>query len=742
MIIDSNSKVLDAINILNAGLYFTYDIETNSLNPRKGQIIGFGCCNSDTMETFYIILKKWENGQLIDVVTTEAALPIIQALQSKRLITWNGSFDCRFTHHYFGVDLTKALYHDGMIAAHTISENKFSYALKTLAAEEFGLDSKDAQADMLASIKANGGTEKQYFMADAYKMATYGIQDNKLTAMFFIKQRKELQRRGLWSFFQEEPMELYRWVTIQMEMKGIPVDVPYIQETKAQLQAELTRLEREIQEVIAPNLDLFNEWFMAKEYPPALSGAFLDTVASLIAPPDWPRTKAGGFTFSEAQFKKKPHFLEHDLWSYKNKTKRMPTELVKQVQAQMHADSGQSYAFNILSKDHLKRLFFTKLKEKPLSTTELGSPQVDDDFLELMAKKYEWVSKLRTYNKLTKIMGTYVDRILDAQEDGMFYPQYHQHRTTSGRYSGDLQQLPRIKTLEDENDPIFLEYNNRIRNFFISGPGHKLIDADYSSLEVVVFADDAQDEALMNIIRQKTDFYSQMAILVYKMHEYSADKKADNFLKKHKPELRQKAKAFSLGIRYGLDAFKLHHDLSISMGEAESIVKAYFAALPQLAVRMKELKQQALTKGFVVSKAGRVRNFPGLVEKYKKYGDMLLDSLELWKEYNETPAQYTQMKKIAREVRGDINNAYNFPIQSFAASIVSRASIALAKHLELSGLSSYICMSTHDELCLRSPDAEVALVTEPMQRIMETTTLLSVPLEAEPIIGTRYGDVK
>lgn len=743
MVIRTIEGLQDAIKMLNTSLTWTLDFETTGLNVRKDKIIGFGCANPDNLDqVFYVITKEFKDGLLIDVIADEHIKPIMQILKSKRLVTFNGSYDSRICYHYYGVNLISCIYSDVMLLAHAVNENRQNYKLKNIAAEIYGDQVLAEKEDMLASIKANGGTDKEYYKADSSLMANYGIQDNILTAKLFKHFDTIIRKENQYKFFYEqETMPLYRLVTIPLELNGIPVDVPAMKKAQEEITVEMERIEDEIQAEIAPHLEDFNNWYLNKEYPIELSGHFLDVLASLTAPADWPRTKAGGYSFSAAAFKKKQHLLQSELYKYYDGQERLSTDLIKQIRQELLSRSGVKYIFNISSKDHLKRLIFTKLKEIPMSKTDKGNAQIDDKLLDKLADKYEWVKKLRTYNKLTKLKGTYIDRLLEKQEDGIFYPSYFM-LTTTGRFSGDVQQLPRIKTLEDENDPIFLRYNNMIRNFFISGEGKKLVDADYSSLEVVVFADDSQDEALLNVIRNGLDLYSQVAINVYGQHEYSADKKSPMFLKKHKPELRQKAKSFALGFRYGLQPFKLSKDLNISESEASGVQRQYFNSFPRLKQRMDEIIQEAKTTGRITSKAGRVRRLPGLVDYVKKYGDILFDGLELWKEYNESVTRYAQMKEIARECRGAINNSLNFPIQSFAASIVSRASIEISKEFNKRNMQSYICLSVHDEICVLAPDSEVEAVSQIMRDKMENTTKLSVPLEAEPIVGTCYGEVK
>jgi len=116
--------------------------------------------------------------------------------------------------------------------------------------------------------------------------------------------------------------------------------------------------------------------------------------------------------------------------------------------------------FNLQSNHHLKKLFFETLNETSVSKTPTGQPQVNDEFMELMAEKHEWAKLLIEYNKLTKIKGTYIERLLDKADNGRFYPSFKQHGTISGRYSSDLQQVPR--PLEDsQSTPLVRKYNNQ-----------------------------------------------------------------------------------------------------------------------------------------------------------------------------------------------------------------------------------------------------------------------------------------
>jgi DNA polymerase-1 len=416
----------------------------------------------------------------------------------------------------------------------------------------------------------------------------------------------------------------------------------------------------------------------------------------------------------------------------------LEASVIKMVQEKLFNKTSQRYMFNLSSKHHLKRLFFTYLGEKSIHKTDKGADQVNDFFLTQMAEKYSWVKKLQTYNKLNKILGTYINRFLEEQEDGIFYPDFQQHGTVTARYSSDLQQLPR----KLEGDDVVAKYTNMLRPCLIAGDGHKLVGADFAQLEITVFADDAGDPTLLNMIRNKEDFYSRVAIDIYNLgSKYSANKKADNFLKKLNPELRQKMKAVALGIRYGLEGFKLHHDLKITQEEAEMIIFNYFNAYPNLKRRMDELLASVKNKGYVSTKVGRRRRLPEIKQFIDQYGDENLNALELYKNYSDTN-NYQMLRELRKSIHSKLNASLNFPIQSMAASIVNRAAIKITEDFKVQGLSAYIAAQIHDELVCRCPEIEVDKVKQIVQNRMENTTKLNVPLEAVPEVGDNYGEIK
>lgn len=734
MIIRDTAGIKEAIRLVNTQLEMSYDIETTGLNVRKDQVIGLSCSGEGF--SFYIVHQEWENGELVTRIPASDIVVLLEILKSRRLITHNGSFDTRFTFHYFGVELWSAIFADTMLMAHTCDENRFNYGLKELGSEVFGLDVTGEKERMLESIKVNGGEKKEYFKANGQLLAEYGRKDAELTYNLFKHFKKQLHFQGLAKFFMtDEVMPLYREVTIPMELKGVPVDVPLLTSSKSELESDLNALEAEIQTEIAPQLDLFNAWFMERHYPAKLSGPFIQKFAEMCNV-DLPKTKGGSYSFTASNIEKLPDCRFKQIFL---KQSRLSETEISSVQAALYADSGQPYAFNILSKDHLKRLFFTKLGEAPLSRTDKGNPQVDDEFLDLMAKKYPWAARLRTFNRLTKIQGTYVERILEEQENGIFYPSFYQHRTVSGRYGSDFQQLPRPLEAGQAED-IILKYNNRIRKFFVSGADHAFVDDDYESLEPHVFAHVSGDQGLISIFENGHDFYSTIAIATEGLNEYSADKKAENYLGKKNKAARQKAKAYSLGIPYGMSGYKLAFELEIPKEEAEKLVSNYLNAYPELQSWMKRSREFACANGFMKVETGRVRRFPELKRIHAEYGDEIFDSLALWKRYHETPGRYETMKDLRRRCTNYVNNASNVQIQGLASSIVNRACIGIAK--ELAGTEAYICAQIHDEIVVRCPKAMVEQVKEVVQRNMEGVYKLRLALKAIPSVGPNLAEAK
>lgn len=696
MIIYKDEQVAQALAFIQANDLLSFDTETTGLNFHKDRVIGFSFSNAT--EGFYVPI--WSYNQAKDKLmpigpSRGLMLSILEALKTKKLLAFNMSFDYRMTKYSLGVDLLPSLHADVLLMKHCTDED-FPLDLKGIAKKVFGHDVTKEKEAMLESIKSNGGTSTEYFKASTETLAKYGIQDALLTYRLYDYYSKELKRQGLEDFYYtQEVMPLYVEVVIPMEEAGVAIDEPAMRTTLNLISEDIATLEASIQSAIAPYLiQVFEPWFLNKDFPQT--------------------TRTG-----------KP-----SAWTKKHKSAR-----------EAFFATGAVYMFNLLSKHHLKKLFFETLHEKPLSTTPTGLPQVDEDFIESVSSKYPWCSKLIEYNKLVKIKSTYIERFLTESHNGRFYPSFMQHRTVSGRLAGDLQQLPR--PLEaGQASPLVIKYTNCIRAFFIPDPGSLLCSADYEQLEPSIFSHTSGDPALQRIFNSGLDFYSEIAIMTEGLRDVSSDKSAPNYLGKVNKQARQRAKAYALGIAYGMTGYKLQFEIGVSNEVADTLVQKYLMAFPDLASWIHRTHDEVRFRGCVATESGRLRHMPRAVQIQNDHGARILDSLSLWKSYHDNSELYSRMKETRREMKNYLNNGVNFQVQGLAASIMNRAGIVLVRKLKEMNLKSRIVLSVHDEWVLNVPENEVDIVGPLVKDVMENTTKLSVPLRTTPQFGKNFKECK
>jgi DNA polymerase I-like protein with 3'-5' exonuclease and polymerase domains len=739
-------KELDSVDIV------AYDTETTGLNVRKEKVIGFSVScfegsgwylptyvwNKDQQE---LIPQKWE---------LSVAKDILLELSAKKLIMHNASFDVRVTYNFFKVNLMQALWADTQLMKHTLNEEG-PFALKDNAvefAQQIGLDNQDAanqeQIELELNVKANGGkwtkNNKQMFMADLSVLSKYAIADTDITLRLFNYFEQELINQNLHKlFYDDEVMPLYKLVTIKMEHRGVHLDMDKLRKYSAEIEVELAATEESVVNAIMETEEAqkFLDDKLNADYPIKPSGKVAQKFCDM--------TGIGG--------------LFPKLASGKCQLNKKTIELIKDSHPQHYAFlsagelgdfdwrelqtelllEGQQYPINIGSKDQLGKIVFGLMGIAPLSKTGKGKAQFNEDFVEHLAEKYgfKWATELRVFNKLTKIKTSYYDRFSEQQEDGIYYPSFKQHGTTSGRYGSDFQQLPRPKEEDDDSieDPRIMYFTNVIREMVIPKEGYVFIDDDYESLEPRCFADDAGDQALIDIFTMGEDFYSKVAIGAEKLVGVSADKKAANFLKKINPTARQNGKAYALGIRYGMKNVKLSYTLNISKDEAQVIIDNYFDSFPGLKTAMDRCLDEVKNNGTVTSKFGRVRHLPRVREIYKKFGDAILDYKSLAKLAYKHKLPFEDMKKLRKEYNNLLNNALNFPIQSAATSIVNRAAIAMAKRFLEERVDSWVSLQIHDQLVTSCNKNAIDKTKEIVQDAMENTNKLAMPLIAKPEVA-------
>jgi DNA polymerase I-like protein with 3'-5' exonuclease and polymerase domains len=754
VLIDNEEKYWEALTHLDNVEYVAYDTETTGLNVRKEKVIGFSFTGKIN-EGYYFPLFYWDTTlnalQVHPFASPENYNSILKVLKYKKLLMHNASFDVRVTLNYLKVNFLGNLHADTQLMEHTLNEEG-PFALKEICirkSTELGLDTQDhanqEQLELKESVIANGGKwidkQKDIYKGNLAIISKYACADVDLTLRLFLHNEQRLIKEGLHDFFyNQEVMPLQKYVTIRMEHRGVHIDLTRLTELHNNITEDIIKYEEEVVQALYAH-PAWDAYISSKLEDISVSnkGSFAQELCKIGGLFKYlPVSDSGKFSLNKKSLEALPELpdVRYKNFLLTNDTSWLRDYEILQVRINLYKKENESdYLINIQSKTQIGDLVFNFMGIEPLTKTAKGSPQFNEDFVESISKDHPWAEKLRVYNKLNKIKSSYYDRFLDNHENGIYYPTFKQHGTTSGRYSSDFQQLPRPKDEDSVEHELVKKYNDSIRELVIPPPGYKFIDDDYESLEPRCFADDAGDEALINIFTKNLDMYSVVAIMAEDINDASADKKAENFLKKKYPQKRQNAKAYALGIRYGMKEFKLAKSLDISEDKAAEIIANYFKAFPGLKAKMDKYLREVKTTGKVTSKFGRVRHLPRAKEIYQKFGDGILDFRNLKRISIKTNVPMDELKVIRKEYNNLLNNALNFPIQSAATSIVNRAAIAMTKQFMDSKLDAWVSLQIHDQLVATCREELCEDGKAVVQYAMEQTNKLAMPLIAKPEVA-------
>jgi len=722
-----------------------FDTETTGLNPRSCTMIGFSICGI-AGKSYYYPTYEYIGDKLVPIMSNlQKCKYFLNLLKYKKLIMWNGSYDTRVINSNFDIDLKDALYIEGMLLKHTLQEEG-PFALKSTGIElqeYIGLsveeEANKEQLELKANIESKGGsttkTNFEMYKADLDIIGKYGCSDADLTKRICSYYLIKLKEEGLEDFFfKDEVMPLYKEVTIPMEENGVEVDINLLIDTKNSIELDITALEEEVITELS-NTEEFKIWIKdssTKEFKPSRRGDFAQRLVKRYNL-SLPKTASGSFSTAKKAVEKLPDsliksfFLNEDLDYSELPLEEISLELWKEKKGNI---------INISSKPQMGDLVFNYMKVKPLSKTPKGNPQFNVDLIDSLPEhKYKWASPLRSYNKLIKTKGSYIDRFLNNNETGKYYFSYKQHGTISGRYGSDAQQLPRPMEPGEDSD-IVVKYNNTIRKLFIAGEDRVFIDCDYESLEPHVFAHVSGDPGLIDIFKRGHDFYSTVAISTEGLEEYSADKKSDKYLGKLNKQKRQKAKTYALGVPYGMGDYALGKDLDIPTEEASVLLENYLDSYPKLREWMDSSKEKVQKYGKIKSQAGRVRHLPEVVEIYKAHKNALMN----FRYRNKLLRKHSreEVDTLYKAYKKGINNSRNFQIQSMASSIVNRAAIEINRALKKAGIDGYCCAQIHDQLISNVPKDKQEECKLIIQDKMENTTKLSLDLKAPPEVSENW----
>jgi DNA polymerase I len=363
-----------------------------------------------------------------------------------------------------------------------------------------------------------------------------------------------------------------------------------------------------------------------------------------------------------------------------------------QREAEAHRLAG--HPFGLGSPKQLGEVLFDEMKLPGGRRGAAGAWGTDASVLQALADQgVALAAEALEWRQLAKLKSTYADALVDEihPDTGRVHTSYAMAATSTGRLSSNDPNL--------QNIPIRTEEGGRIRRAFVAEPGHVLVSADYSQIELRLLAHVADIPALRESFRAGEDIHARTASEVFGVPLAAMD-----------PLTRRRAKAINFGIIYGISAFGLARNLGIDAGEARLYIDAYFARYPGIRDYMERTKEEARIAGFVRTPFGRRCAIPGIADR--------------------------NMAKRA----GAERQAINAPLQGGAADILKRAMIRLPAALREAGLGARLLLSVHDELLFEATEAEAPAVGEVARQVMEGAAVLAVPLVVETGMGRSWAE--
>jgi DNA polymerase-1 len=352
--------------------------------------------------------------------------------------------------------------------------------------------------------------------------------------------------------------------------------------------------------------------------------------------------------------------------------------------------------FNINSPKQLGEILFEKLQLPALKKTgKTRSASTAVEVLEELALTHELPRLILEWRGLHKLKSTYIDALpqLVHPATGRVHTSFNQAVAATGRLSSSEPNL--------QNIPIRTELGRQIRRAFVAAPGHVLISADYSQIELRVLAHLANEEALIDAFSSGEDIHDRTARRVF--GETSS-------LDKH--ELRRRAKIVNYALLYGKTAFTLAKDIGVTKEAAQEFINAYFAGFPKVRIFIDETLRQSRETGVVKTLFGRRRLVP------------------------ELNSRNGQIRAAAERV------TVNMPIQGTAADILKKAMIDLHTELPKRRLATRMILTVHDELLFEAPNEEADRAAETVRERMENAVALRVPLTVDVGVAENWRDAK
>ena len=341
---------------------------------------------------------------------------------------------------------------------------------------------------------------------------------------------------------------------------------------------------------------------------------------------------------------------------------------------------------NLNSPKQLGEMLFERMGLPAPKKTRTGY-STSAEVLEELAAEHPVCAKILEYRKYSKLRSTYIDSLIQLRDDaGRVHTHFDQVGTATGRLSSSEPNL--------QNIPVRTELGREIRGAFIARPGHVLVDADYSQIELRVLAHISGDATMIDAFRKGEDIHARTAAEVYGVPFDQVTH-----------QMRSASKAVNFGIVYGISDFALAKNIGVSRREARDFINRYFERYPGVKAYMEQSVQDARERGYAVTLMGRRRYLPELASSnfnVRSFGERC---------------------------------AMNSPIQGTAADIIKLAMIRVDRELKRRGMRTKLILQVHDELILEAPaeeaDAAAALLKECMEGVMQ----LEVPLQTDITTG-------
>jgi len=375
---------------------------------------------------------------------------------------------------------------------------------------------------------------------------------------------------------------------------------------------------------------------------------------------------------------------------------KMSAELEREIttkEKEIHEAAGME--FNVGSPKQLGDVLFNRMNlPKPVKYGKGRMISTAVDVLEELAENHPIARMVLDYRQLTKLKSTYVDALpaLIKPSTGRLHTTFGQTGTATGRLSSANPNL--------QNIPIRTELGRGIRAAFIAEPGHVLLTADYSQIELRLLAHFSGDRLLVDAYRRGDDIHTLTASQVFGVPPLMVT-----------PDHRRQAKVVNFGIVYGLSPFGLSQNLGIDTSEAKQFITNYFATYEGVRKFIDKTLEEARRDMKVKTLFGRVRPIPDINSK------------------NSNQRGFAE------------RTAVNTPLQGTAADLIKIAMIRIDAVLRQHKLKSRMTLQVHDELVFEVPENEIEVMKPLVREHMEKVHELAVPLQVEMGVGPNWRDL-